>query len=682
MIKPDLSPDHHHINSLIGALLLGAIPHFIYQPFWVGVIFVLMMSWRLLHSYRNWPLPSASRWLKLLHNGSAALTIVLIFSQFGLTIGRDAGAALLTIMLAFKVVEIRSLRDYYLSCFLGFFLVITNFFYSQSLVMVLLMLAVVIVLTSCLVSINSAQHVHNFKQRLRLALKMVLQAMPVMLFLFLLFPRIPGPIWGLPKDANSNMTTTMTEQITLGELPSTTGTSGISDNIQMGKISQLIQSDETAFRVQFENETTPSPSKLYWRGPVLWHTDGTVWSPLAKQQANKQAPQITHLAKRFRYTMTLEPHNKHWLFALDFPSQTPASVQSYFSSDGRLNSKDKIKSRSQYSLSSSTDYRFNAEGDKNLWAALQLPKDKHPQTLALAQKWQQETVNKADYIDRVLRFFNTQNFVYSLTPPLLSGDTVDNFLFETREGFCEHYAASFTILMRAADIPTRIVTGYQGGDINPVDNVLTVRQRDAHAWTEVWLHDQGWVRIDPTSAVSSQRVENGISGLLPSDRTSPRLLSQSDTLTRLWQDMENNWDAFNTAWDIWVVGYGPQIQKQVLSKLGMKNPDWQKMTIWLAALLLMSGLIMLIASLYRREHTEPAVALYQTFCRKMAKVGVHKQDYEGPHDFALRSRNSLPDYQLQIDQITALYTRLRYRDEQPLLLKQMAQQIKEFRPQK
>ena len=682
MTKPDFSPDHHHINSLIVALLLGAIPHFIYQPFWVGLMFVVMISWRLLHSYRGWPLPAASRWLKVLHNGGAALTIVLIFTQFGLTIGRDSGAALLTIMLAFKVVEIRSLRDYYVSCFLGFFLVITNFFYSQSLMMVVLMFAVIILLTGCLVSVNSSHDVQGIKQRLRLALKMVFQAMPVMLFLFLLFPRIPGPIWGLPKDANSNVTTTMTEQITLGEIPSGTGTSGISDSIQMGKISQLILSDETAFRVQFENDTIPPSSQLYWRGPVLWHTDGTVWSPLAPKHVNKQSPQITHSGSQFSYSMTLEPHNKRWLFALDFPTQKPTSFPSYLSSDGRLNSQSKIKNRSQYALSSSTDYRFNAEGDNNLWAALQLPKDKHPQTLALAEKWRQETDNKFDYIDSVLRFFNTQNFVYSLTPPQLSGDIVDMFLFDSREGFCEHYAASFTVLMRAADIPARIVTGYQGGDLNPVDNVLTVRQRDAHAWTEVWLKDQGWIRIDPTSAVSSQRVEQGISGLLPNERNSPRILSQSDALTQLWQHMENNWDAFNNSWDIWVVGYGPQIQKQVLSKLGMNNPDWKKMTIWLASLLLLSGLVMVLASLYRRRDSDPAVAIYQTFCRKMAKIGLTKHDYEGPHDFALRAQYALPDYQLQIHQITTLYSHIRYRHEQPLLLEELAQKVKAFRPQK
>lgn len=681
MAKPDLSPDHRTINGLIAALFVAAIPHFIYQPFWVGLAFVMMISWRLLHNFRGWPLPAASPWLRVLHNGTAALMIVVIFGQFGLTIGRDAGAALLTIMLAFKVVEIRSLRDYYLTCYLGYFLVITNFFYSQSLLMVALMLLVIVLLNSCLISVNSSASAQNLKQRMTLSGKMVLQALPVMLFLFLLFPRIPGPIWGVPEDAGANTTTSMTEQITLGELPPQ-GTSGIDDEIQMGKISQLIQSDEIAFRVQFDNDSIPPNSQLYWRGAVLWHSDGTVWSPLKPSELTEQTPDLDYQSEPFEYTITLEPHNKRWLFALDFPTAKPEGFASYLATDGRLDSAEKIKNRRQYRLASSTEYRFNAGGDRNLWAALQLPGGQHPRTRALADRWLQETRDQSAYIDRALSFFNRENFIYSLSPPVLRGDIVDSFLFETREGFCEHYAASFTVLMRAAGIPARIVTGYQGGDLNPVDNVLTVRQRDAHAWAEVWLPEQGWIRVDPTSAVSSQRLESGINELLPASRNSPGMIADNDKLVELWQDMKNNWNAFNTAWDIWVVGFGPQIQKELLSRLGMDNPDWRKMTAVLTALLAITGIIMLAISFYRRQHLEPVVQHYQIFCRKLARQGIHKAAHEGPQDFARRAGQSLPDYQRQIAAITELYARLRYRDNNAALLRELADQIKAFRPRR
>lgn len=682
MAKADTSPNHHAINHLIAALFIGALPHFVYQPFWVGLSFILMISWRLLHSYRGWPLPAASRWLKLLHNGTAALMIVLIFGQFGLTIGRDAGAALLTIMLAFKVVEIRSLRDYYLSCYLGYFLVITNFFYSQSMLMVGLMLLVVILLTSCLIGVNSESSSLPIRHRLKLSGKMVLQAIPVMLILFVLFPRISGPIWGLPQDASTTTTTTMTEQITLGELPSQSGTTGMSEEIQMGKISQLIQSDEIAFRVAFENDVLPPAAERYWRGPVLWQTNGTVWSPLPKNERSDAAPQIGVRGEGYQYTMTLEPHNKRWLFALDMPTEKPALVPAFLTSDAELHSQKRIKNRAQYSLESHTDYQLNPGGDSNLWAALQLPQDKHPRTRKLANQWLEQSQGPEEYIDRVLTFFNQENFVYTLSPPILQGDTVDQFLFESREGFCEHYAASFTVLMRAAEIPARIVTGYQGGEENPVDNVLTVRQRDAHAWTEVWLPERGWIRIDPTSAVSSQRVEEGMSNMLPAERTSPRLISQNDALVEVWRDLRNNWNALNTAWDIWVVGYGPQIQKEFLSKLGMTNPDWRKMAVILTLLLALTGIVMLLLSYYRRAHPDPAVRLYTLFCLKLSRFGLNKQEHEGPLDFALRAQNHLPQYQQQIESITRLYTQLRYRHASDVLLSELETQIKQFQPRR
>lgn len=678
--RTDTSPDHHAINNLIVALFLGALPHFIYQPFWVGLVFVLMISWRLLHSYRGWPLPVASRWLRVLHNGTAALMIVLIFSQFGLTIGRDAGAALLTIMLAFKVVEIRSLRDYYLSCYLGYFLAITNFFYSQSIIMVALMILVVVLLTASLISVNSDTSALSFKRRLTLSTKMVMQAIPVMLILFVLFPRISGPIWKLPQDAGSTTSNTMTERITLGELPQRSGTTGMNDEIQMGKISQLIQSDEIAFRVSFDNDELPPASERYWRGPVLWLTDGTVWSPLNSNRLNETPPQIAVRGNAYQYTITLEPHNNHWLFALDLPVGRPASLPAYLSADARLESSETIKNRVQYSLTSHTDYQLNANGDHNLRTALQLPDGKHPRTRKMAREWRQQSQSPEDYIDQVLAFFNKENFVYSLSPPILRGDTVDQFLFESREGFCEHYAASFTILMRAANIPARIVTGYQGGELNPVDNVLTVRQRDAHAWTEVWLPKRGWVRIDPTAAVASQRVEQGMSDILPAERNSPGLIAQNDTLVQVWRDLRNNWNALNTAWDIWVVGYSPQLQKELLSRLGMHKPDWKKMAVILTLLLALSGLLMLLFSFHRRAHPDPAVRLYTLFCQKLARLGLDKQASEGPLDFASRAQNKLPQYQAEIASITRLYTQLRYHHASEALLSELERQIRQFQP--
>ncbi|WP_438970546.1 transglutaminase TgpA family protein [Methylophaga sp.] len=663
MAKNDLSPPQHTINSLILALFIGAVPHFVYQPIWVGLMFIMMMGWRLLHNFRGWPLPAANRWLKVFQNAVAGLTIIVIVSQFNLTIGRDAGVALLTIMLAFKVVEIRSLRDYYLCVFLGFFLVITNFFFSQSILMVILMLLVVILLTRCLLAVNAVDARQSAKSQITHCSKMVLQAIPVMLFLFVLFPRIPGPIWGLPEDAN-------------------TASTGLSEEMSPGSISNLVESDEIAFRVKFDDNQVPPQNALYWRGPVLWQTDGTTWTKLEHHQLKWQSPTIENVDNSYRYKITLEPHDENWLLALDLPTELPKSPASFLTPDGRLVTKKNIKQRTQYPLVSHTTYSFNAESDPNIKAALQLPDDAHPKAVTLAQQWRDKHNDPEAIIDTALAFFSNQAFFYTLTPPVISGDTVDGFLFGSRQGFCEHYAASFTVLMRAAGIPTRVVTGYLGGDLNPVDNLLVVRQRDAHAWTEVWLADKGWKRIDPTAAVSQNRIDRGMSDILPASRRSPVFIAKSDALVELWQQMQNNWDAFNSAWDMWVVAYGPEKQFELLSLLGMKNPDWQKMALWLMILLSMTGLVMLLLTYKRRHHADPAVSLYQSFCRKLERLDLHRQSFEGPNDFAMRAKQALPAYKQQITHITDLYIQIRYRQVDDALMSELKQQVKDFRPRR
>ena len=656
--------DNKAINSsvilwLMAALAIGALPHFIYQPLWVAGLFIVMMGWRVLHHWRGWPLPADKRSLKWLHSLGAVLTIVLLFANYGLTIGRDAGVALLTVMLAFKVVEINNRRDFYLACFLGYFLVTTNFFYTQNMLVVALMVLVVILLTASLIQINSGTLSH--KARLKLAGGMLLQALPVMLVLFVLFPRIPGPIWGLPADANAG-SEQLPDGMTLGNTSRSAGISGMSDEMLMGRISEVIQSDAIAFRVEFANDNPPPKNQRYWRGPVLWTTDGTGWKPLQRDIVNQSSPVLSVRGKAYQYTMTLEAHNRNWLFALDMPTDKQSEIATRFSADGLLTSDKKLRSRSQITLTSHTEYLFNAAQEPLLEAALQLPENQHPRTKQLALQLRKTSENDADYIDTVLRYFNEEPFYYTLTPPVLTGDAVDQFLFESREGFCEHYAASFTVLMRAAGVPARIVTGYQGGEINPVDNVMVIRQRDAHAWAEVWLPLQGWIRVDPTAAVSPDRIEMGINELLSAGQSESAL----PILEKLWQDLGNNWDALNNAWDIWVVGYSPALQKAVLSMLGMQQPDWQKMALWLAILITILFTIIAILMSWQKPIADPVQRYYQRFCNKLAKTGINREPHEGPQAFAVRASARLPAKQNDIQQITDLYRRLRYRREQGL----------------
>jgi len=640
-------------------LTLGALPHFYYQPIWVAIIFLAMIGWRCMNIWRAWPLPSKrykkQRWLQL---SIAAFAVTLLLLHYGNLIGRDAGVALLTVMLGIKVTEIRSSRDFYLSSFLGYFLVVTNFFYSQSIGTAALMFVVVIIMTASLISLNDLTQSIHTKFKLKLAGKMLLQAVPLMILLFVLFPRIAGPLWGLPDDAYNAKT-------------------GIDDSMTLGKISQLIQSDEIAFRVEFADKI-PTQSSLYWRGPVLWHTDGTTWTALDEKQYTANPPEIVSSGEIYRYSTTLEAHNNKWLFALDFPTQLPTDEKTHFTQDGQLRSDDNIKQRIQYQLSSQTQYTLNAGHDEFLQLALQLPENQHPRTQQLAQQWRQQTTHPHEIIELALNHFNQQDFYYTLSPTPLSGDTIDQFLFETRRGFCEHYAASFTVLMRAAGVPTRVVTGYQGGEINPINNVLVIRQRDAHAWTEVWIQGKGWIRIDPTAAVSKERIEQGMSMVMPLTMRSPLLIAQSQKLAELWQALRNNLDALDNKWNQWILAYGPKLQKEFLAKLGMSSPDWQKMVAWLVASISIVLLIISLFIFYRRKHHDPIARLYQTFCNRVA---LERGISEGPLDFANRLKQYYPDNAIEIDHITQLYINLHY-GNQSASIEQLKQYVNRFKPQK
>ncbi len=653
------SPSNQSLLWLMLGLTLGALPHFYYQPIWVAILFLAMIGWRCMNIWQAWPLPSIyykkQRWIQ---RSIAALAIILLLTHYGNLIGRDAGVALLTVMLGLKVTEIRSNRDYYLSSFLGYFLVVTNFFYSQSMITAGLMFVVVIIMTASLISLNDLNQSITNKLKTKLAGQMLLQAVPLMVILFIFFPRISGPLWGLPDDAYNAKT-------------------GIDNSMTLGAISKLIQSDEVAFRVKFD-DTIPEQANLYWRGPVLWHSDGTTWTELNEQKHMASQPNIKSSSPIYRYTTTIEPHNNNWLFALDFPLSLAIPDNTYFTQDGQLKSNDKIKQRKQYSLSSQTQFTFNAEQDLFIQQALQLPDQLHPRTRQLAQKWRNQTGKPNELIQLAINYFNQQPFYYTLEPPVLTGDIIDQFLFESRQGFCEHYAASFTVLMRAAGVPTRIVTGYQGGEVNPVDNFFVIRQRDAHAWTEVWIQDQGWIRIDPTAAVSKERIEQGMSTVMPLTMRSPLLISHSQKLAELWQTLRNNFDALDNKWNQWILAYGPKLQKQFLSKLGMPNPNWQQMVLWLGILISTTLLLISLVIFYHRKRRDPIVHLYQKFCHKTA---LKRGASEGPVDFAERVKQQYPHHAKTIDQISQLYINLHYGD-QSASIGQLKEVVKEFNPKK
>lgn len=643
MVTTQLFPHLSALSWLIFSLILVTLPHLPRLPLWVIPAFFLLLIWRYLITKRHLPLPPQH--LKIILSIVIFMGVLASYASFG----RDTSVTLLVVLCALKFIEMNSQRDALLLCFLGYFLIVTNFLYSQSIPTAIYMGVVMLIMTATLISLTDKNNQLSIRQRLKLSTTLLLQAIPLMLVLFVLFPRVAGPFWSLPKSMHSGMT-------------------GLSNRLSMGTISELTFSDEIAFRVKFEQNQLPPPAERYWRGPVLWTTDGRNWEGNYWQQLFETPIPFEHADTGYQYTVTLEPHNERWLFALDLPDTMPTNVSAKMNQDYQILSRYPIQQRLRYQLHSYTHY----QADKSImikklrWLALSLPQGKHPKARKLAAQWQQQYRQPEKIVQQALAYFHQQPFYYTLTPPLLFDDTVDEFLFDTKQGFCEHYAAAFTVLMRAAGIPARIVTGYLGGEINTVGDYLVVRQRDAHAWAEVWLQDRGWVRIDPTSAVEPSRIEQGFDTVFP-ETFNPLGLAvnwnKDSAVIKLWEQLHNTWDAVNNGWNQWVLGYDPTKQLELLKSLGL-HWHWREMVIALTIIIV--GIIFIIAiSMFLRPQNavDPAQRLYLRFCHRLARQGLTRQLSEGPLTFAARIKQQYPELAEQIDEITQFYIAVRYRNQ-------------------
>jgi hypothetical protein len=331
----------------------------------------------------------------------------------------------------------------------------------------------------------------------------------------------------------------------------------------------------------------------------------------------------------------------------------------------------------RYDMASYLNYRDGAELDRfAMRRGVALPRDANPRTLQLAQRMYKAAGNERDYIKAVLGMFRTQNFYYTTTPPLLQEDPVDQFLFSTRAGFCEHYASSFAVLMRAAGIPARIVTGYQNGELNTIGNFMTIRQADAHAWVEVWLKDEGWTRVDPTAAVSPARVEAGVAAAVPRGEVLP-LRGEYAWL----RQARMTWDSIANSWNQLVLGYTMDRQRQLMRRVGIDDATWQSMvaTMFVATGVIMLVLVALMLHRLRSARPDPVVAAYRRFCTRLANRGVTRHPSEGPEAFRRRASTARPDLAVAIGLITELYIRLRYGgNPQPQDAAQLAREVAAF----
>lgn len=619
------------VVSLVGCLGLVVAPHAIHLPIWIAALAAFVMVLRAGFAWRGYGLPG--KWiLALLALAAAAGTWI----SYGLLFGRDAAVALLILMLCLKLMELRTTRDALVVVLLAYFAVITNFLYNQTIAMGAYLVGCVWLITAYLIAMHRHARPRPLRQVLRQSAVLLAQATPLMLVFFLFFPRIQGPLWALPQASGG-------------------GVSGLSDEMSPGSLSSLSLSDAVAFRVEFATPP-PATSRLYWRGPVMWDFDGRTWrsgddKPVYLRDVRGEGLPI-------RYTVTLEPHNMRWMFAIDMPAQRPEA--GIVTGDAQVLALRPIRARLRYEMSSYLEYRFGPrETTETLRRATQLPDGFNPRALRLARSWREQTDDPARLVQKALALFRDEPFFYTLVPPELGAHSVDEFLFTTRRGFCEHFASSFVVLMRAAGVPARVVTGYQGGTDNPVGGYLIVRQADAHAWAEVWFQERGWVRVDPTAAVSPLRIESGLAAAVPSNDPVPLLLrTDSAWLKRARFAL----DAVTNGWNQWVLGYTADRQMRIMSQLMGPNISWRNVAIALVGVTLAVVALLAIFTLRRHVHPrqDPVAKAWNRFSAKLGKRGLARRPSEGPVQYVDRLSAALPEHARQFRTIGDLYARLRY----------------------
>jgi len=626
----------HNKNILIfllSSIGLIALPHIDHIPITIFAFFYLLLSWRFIGIWKqNW-LPN-----KLIIFFLTVCGLALLYTQHQGIFGRDAGTRLFVAALGLKLMEIKSERDLYLITYLAFIVAASQFLYEQSLLMAAYILFVCCVLLATLISINTRKP--QTAAALKAAAIIIAQAIPMAVVLFILFPRVEAPKWMLFNEAHQAKT-------------------GLSDNMEPGSISNLVMSDELVFRVNFTG-AIPPPEQRYWRGPVLSHTDGKKWTRTKNTGIGPSLDKPVFKGMSYQYTLLMEPQDKQWVFALDMPAEF--SMPLHRNTNYQLITSENPDKRAEYKITSFSNYNTGSISGTEYKESTQLPGEPSEKIKQLVKQLHGFDSSPEHFINLLLNHFRKEDFHYTLTPPLMEEDPIDTFLFETRYGFCSHYAAAFVYLMRAAHIPARVVTGYQGGEINKVGNFLEIRQADAHAWAEVWIENKGWIRFDPTAAIAPERIEQNINieqlipdGVISYMSTSSRTQAAFNWLKQarqLWSNVDYNWQR-------WVINYDNKNQTTFLSSLGIA--DIKAMIYWMIGII---GIITALLSWFllhqKPKTTDQVLLIYNRFCKKIIKHKLLRDLGEGAKDFAERVKIKLPEQAENIDQITDLFIKLRY----------------------
>ncbi|MGA8515028.1 MAG: DUF3488 and transglutaminase-like domain-containing protein [Burkholderiaceae bacterium] len=600
---------------LLCVIVWVILPQVNHLPWWCSVLVVGVLLWRGSLACNSQPLPSV--WWRM---GLLAVTIGATLVTHKTLLGRDAGVTLIVVLLCLKTLELRARRDAFVIFFLGFFTMLSNFFFSQSLLTAAAMLLALMGLLTALVNAHMQVGKPPLLDSAKVAGKLVLLGAPIMAVLFVLFPRL-APLWGIPSDGLA-------------------GRSGLSNSMQVGTIASLALNDTIALRVKFEG-ATPLQSEMYWRGPVLSRFDGKEWKPSNAQFSGRySAPaNLQTTGTPIQYQVTLEQSNRPWIFVLDAATEPP-KVPGYevtMTNDLQWLGNRPVTDIVRYSAQSSPRFRH---GPLTKVLALQdfvaLPAGFNPRTLQLAADLRRDPrfaqADAAILVPEVLTRLRTGGYTYTLEPGVYGQHTADEFWFDKKEGFCEHIASSFVILMRALDVPARIVTGYQGGDLNNVDGFWNLRQSDAHAWAEVWQAGQGWLRVDPTGAVSPGRI--GQFQRLTAPQGAVAAAFGTVFSPTLAAQLRAAWEATNNAWNQWVLNYSQSKQLDLLRNVGFSSPSWADLSYLLIGIIVGVSLIGAAWTLYSRSQHDPWLRLLHAARKRLEKAGLPSHEGTPPRALA------------------------------------------------
>ncbi len=596
-------------------------------PVWLSLVlaFTLGGRWwqRRRHSGR------VPGWIKL---PLLALLTLAVIVQYGNLFGRAPGTALAIGLLILKLLETETPRDVRVGVGFACFTLMTALLFDQGLVSTVVVALGLLPALATLRALEPAQAPASLPRDVLSPLALLAAALPLALLAFVLVPRLSSPLWGAPSQDQAR--------------------SGLSERMSPGGFIELLVDDHPAMRVTFDG-TPPPPDQRYFRAYVMADYDGVSWT---YNNAADQAPVALDVTHTIDYRIRLLPTHRRVLPTLDVPIDTPPGATMH--RDRVVMAARPVNDALIYTLSSATRYRLEPRLGEHDSRWLQLPSGFNPRTLALGQSWRQRYGNdNAAIVRAALTLFHDGGFRYTLMPAPLGRNAMDDFLFDTTEGFCEHYASAFTVLMRAAGIPARVVTGYQGGYWNKLANYLLVRNSDAHAWSEVWLAGRGWVRVDPTGAVRPERVSLGAAAAAG---------DQLDWYRRDWlQGFRNRWDIVNRWWDQAVVGFDALRQRGLLTPFGIRDADTMTLGVLLAigsTLFIATGLAW---ALLRRQPRDPLREALRELERKLARRRITRRVGEGPQHYLSRAARTLPSQREELAQLMKHYLDLRYAHDEP-----------------